>query len=219
MKKLFPIQLDELNPIRVLLILSFFAVIIIIGFLTMRRPLLSFEQDMNQSLTELNQSDAFFYPWQLEDFIKNKNQDIALFDIRDHFLYGQGSIPGSRNITAHDLALKENIEMLENLKKKGVTVVLYGEDQLQANGPWMLFRQVGFDNIKILVGGYKYYSLHKENLAAGKTDSTLLFERPRFDFATIAAQNGGATAAPEATAKKTITVQRKAKTGSAGGGC
>ena len=108
--------------------------------------------DVQQSLQEANNDDAFFYPWQLEDFLNNKNQNIVLFDIRDNFTFGQGHIPGAENMSAHDLTLEENIDRLKDMKEKGITVVLYGDDQLQVNGPWMLFRQVGFDNIKNITG-------------------------------------------------------------------
>jgi 3-mercaptopyruvate sulfurtransferase SseA len=97
-------------------------------------------------------------------------------------------------------------------------VVLYGDDQLQANGPWMLFRQVGFDNVKILIGGYQYYSRHKENLAASKNDSALIFEIPRYDFEKTAKQSSQ-NLDNNPLEKKSIVVERKQKSGSAGGGC
>ena len=37
-----------------------------------------------------------------------------------------------------------------------MVAILYGKDQLETNSPWMLLCQLGFDNIKVLFGGYDY---------------------------------------------------------------
>lgn len=211
-------HVHELNPWRTTIVLSIFVIILIIGFVTMRKPILSYELDMKQSLKEANAPDTDFYPWQLNDVLNNESKNVVLFDIRDHFIYGQGHIPGAENLSAQDLSKKESIERLEELKDKGITVVLYGEDQLQANGPCMLFRQVGFDNVKALVGGYQYYAAHKDDLAASKNDSTLLRETPRYDFAEMAAPKDGSKIST-ATAKKPVTIKRRKKTSAVAGGC
>jgi len=212
-------HVHELNPWRTLIALSLFIIILIIGFFTMHQPFITFDKDMEQSLTDLKNNDGIFYPWQLDNFINKKNQNVVLFDIRDRFIYGQGNIPGSENISAHDLTQNESIERLEDLKEKNITVVLYGEDQLEANGPWMLFRQFGFDNVKVLVGGYQYYAQHKDNLAATKNDTTLLKGNPRYDFAEIASRSGDRSAITQSAEKKPVVIKRKAKTAAAAGGC
>jgi len=212
-------HVHELNPWRTLIVLSLFIVILIVGFFTMYHPFITFEKDMQQSLNDLKQNDGYFYPWQMDSFINKENQNIVLFDIRDGFVYGQGNIPGSENISAHDLTLNESIERLEDLKEKNITVVLYGEDQLAVNGPWMLFRQVGFDNVKVLLGGYQYYVQPQNNFAASKNDTTLLKGNPDYDFAEIASQTGGTGENVSSETKKPVVVTRKAKTSTAAGGC
>ena len=210
-------HVHELNPWRTLIALSVLVIIIIIGFLTMSKPLLTYKLDMNQSISELDKKDALFYPWQLDSFLNQKMQNVVLFDIRDNFVYGQGHIPGAENMSANDLTKAENIERLEDLAKKGVTVVLYGEDQLQANGPWMLFQQTGFSNVKILLGGYKYYVEHKNDLAAAKNSDDFQEGIPRYDYASMAAPKDGAELnVPE---KEPVTVRRRVKTSAAAGGC
>jgi rhodanese-related sulfurtransferase len=213
-------DIHELNPWRTLIALSIFIVILIVGFFTMHKPIISFEKDMNQSLADLKQSDMLFYPWQLESFINKQDQNIVLFDIRDKFIYGQGNIPGSENISAHDLTMNESIERLKELKDKNITVVLYGNDQLEANGPCMLFRQVGFVNVKVLAGGYQFYAQHKDNLTACKNNTTLIKGKPHYDFANIASQMGGEEENISSTdAKKPVVVTRKVKVAAAAGGC
>ncbi len=210
-------HVHELNPWRTLIALSAFVIILIVGFLTMSKPLISYKSDMNQSVEMLNQDDAFFYPWQLDEFIKNKPQNVVLFDIRDNFVFGQGHIPGAENLSANDLTQEQNIERLGKLNEMGVTVVLYGEDQLQANGPWMLFRQVGFENVKILLGGFQYYAEHKDDLLSTKDDNSFLKGEPRFDYAEKAAPKEGTVSTT--AEKQPVQVQRRQKTSAAAGGC
>ena len=211
-------HVHELNPWRTIIALSVFVIILIVGLLTMSKPLLTYKLDMHESLEDLNQKDAFFYPWQLNSFLNNEMQNVVLFDIRDNFVYGQGHIPGAENISANDLTQEENIKRLEDLNEKNITMVLYGEDQLQANGPWMVFREVGLNNVKVLLGGYGYYSQHKNDLAASKTDTSFQKGFPRYNFAEMAAPKQGA-AVNKTTEKKPVEIRRRKKTNVAAGGC
>lgn len=211
-------HVHELNPWRTLIVLSIFVVTIIIGFFTLPRPLLTYKLDMNQSIDELNKKDALFYPWQLDSFLNKKMDHVVLFDIRDRFVYGQGHIPGAENLSANDLTQENNIERLEKLNEMNVTVVLYGKDQLQANGPWMLFRQVGLNNVKILTGGYQYYIKHKDNLTETKTGTEFQKEIPRYDYAEMASPKDGSVINTSSD-KKPVTIRRREKTSAAAGGC
>lgn len=202
-----------------MIVLSLFIVLLIVGFLTMSRPELTFEKNMEQSLTDLGNTEAVFNPWELEGIINGTEKNVVLFDIRDKFVYGQGNIPGSENISAHDLTLSENIERLKDLKDKNITVVLCGKDQLEANGPWMLFRQIGLDNVKVLLGGYDYFAKHKDNLAETEEDILLIKGYPNHDFAEIAAPQNGANVNAQTSDKKPVVVVRRQKTTVASGGC
>ncbi len=211
-------HVHELNPWKTIIALSVFVVVLLVGFLTMSKPLLTYKLDMHESLEDLNQKDALFYPWQLNSLLNNEMQNVVLFDIRNNFVFGQGHIPGAENISANDLIQEEVIKRLEDLNKKNITMVLYGEDQLQANGPWMVFREVGLNNVKVLLGGYGYYIQHKNDLAATKTDTTFLKGFPRCDFAEMAAPRKGA-AAVSTTEKKPVQIRQRKKTNAAAGGC
>lgn len=211
-------HIHELNPWRTLIALSAFVFILIIGFVFRTKPTLTYDKSISESVSALTDSEAYFNPWELEDVIANKAGDVVLFDIRDNFIFGQGHIPGAENMSANDLTSKENIDRLKNLKEQGLTVVLYGEDELQANGPWMLFRQVGFDNIKLLKGGYSYYKEYQSNLSAAKNDDSYQKGNARFDYAEMAAPKDGAALASD-TENKPVQVQRRQKSNVAAGGC
>ena len=210
-------HIHELNPWRTVIALSLFVVVIIIGFLTMSKPLISYELNMEESIKELSEAEMYFYPWELEAVINNEIDTVVLFDIRDNFVFGQGHIPGAENMSAYELSKEENIKRLEELKENRYTVVLYGEDELQANGPLMLFRQAGFDNVRLLLGGYQYYLENKDDLYYTVDDDIYLKGMPRYDFADMAAPKEGA----ESTAddKQPVQVQRRQKSNVAAGGC
>jgi len=210
-------HIHELNPWRTLIALSAFVILLIVGFLTMHKPIISYQLAMDESIKELTEAELYFYPWDLEAVIAKETDSILLFDIRDRFVFGQGHIPGAENLSANDLTKEENIERLEELKASGITVVLYGEDELQANGPLMLFRQVGFDNIKLLLGGYNYYIQHKDDLYSTVDDDGYLKGFARYDYAEIAAPKLGA--GNNAADKKPVEVQRRQKSNVAAGGC
>ncbi len=206
------------NPWITIVGFSAIVIIIIASIIVMSKPVLTYKTDLHESLEDLTNKDALFYPWQLNDLLNNKMQNVALFDIRNDYVFSHGHIPGAENIQAEDLSKKEFIKRLNKLKEKNITVVLYGDDQLQANGPWMLFRQVGFSNVKVLLGGYQYYIQHQNDLSAIKADTTFEKGVPMYDFAKMAAPKNGAAVNVE-NEKKTVEIRRRKKTTSVAGGC
>ncbi len=41
---------------------------------------------------------------------------------------------------------------------ESLTVILIAETQSEANGPWMLLKQLGYNNLKVMLGGWNYYA-------------------------------------------------------------
>ncbi len=212
-------HVHELNPKKTLITVILFVLVILIGFITLKKPNFRYKANMEQSLEMLKDKDACFHPWQLADVLSEVDASVTLIDIRDKFVFGQGHIPGAENISAYDLTEGENIQHLKELQKAGKTVVLYGDDQLQANGPWMWFRQVGFDNVKILLGGYEYYTAHKEHLAETKGMDDYIKGIARYDYAKVASRGTSVSQGTSSNAKKPVVVRRKKKAAVAAGGC
>ncbi len=210
-------HVHDLNPKKALATIIIFVIIIILGFVTLKRPKFIYKVSLQESIELLKDKNAYFYPWQLVDVINKVDNNIVLIDIRDIFSYGQGHIPGSENISAYDLTSKKYIEYLNRLNAEGKTVVLYGNDQLEANGPWMWFKQVGYENFKVLLGGYKYYLAHKDNLEETKSDKSYILEVPDFNFAEVA--NKGASIQSTTKNTKVPVIKRKKKKTVAAGGC
>ncbi len=210
-------HVHDLNPKKTLITMIAFVALIVVGFLTMHKPLLSYTLDLEQTLETVHNKSADFSPSELDAYLKEPTHNIVLIDIRDRFSYGQGHIPGAKNISAYDLSQEQNIALLNDYKDKGITVVLYGNDQLQANGPWMLFRQVGFDNVKVLLGGYAYYKdqLYDENAKKNSFEKEVAL----YDYAKVAQDVDSDSDNSSTITKKPAIVLRKKKPRKASGGC
>lgn len=211
-------HVHELNPKKTLIVLVAFVLLLLIGFLTMKKPLINYQLDMKQSIEMLYDSNAYFHPAKLVDVLNKTEQKVVLIDLRNNFEFGQGAIPGAENISTVDLTREENIERLQEFQKQGVTVVFYGEDQLEANGPWMLFNQLGFNNVKILLGGYNFYREWQDNAMDSLMDDSYIRGVPRYDFTEVAA---GSIVSDEEqnTDKSAINITRRKKPAVASGGC
>lgn len=210
-------HVHDLNPKKTLWAVIIFVVLIVIGFVTMKRPTMNYEQSVKQSIQMLSDTSGYyFYPSQLVDVLNHQNKNVVLIDIRNKYQYGQGHIPGAKSIPSFDLAKKENLEMLEGFKEHHVQVVLYANDQLEATGAWFFFRQVGFSNVSVLLGGYDFYVAHQHNLKATGTMSEYRKGAARYDFAKVAKSTSNAVNTQK-TAKPVVFKRRKKATVAAGG--
>ena len=159
------------------------------------------------------------YPYELEDIFSGAIDTVILIDIRDKFEFGRGHIDGAENISAITLINQDNIKRLKKTVEEGRTIVIYGNDQLEANGPWMVFRQLGFDNVKVLLGGYNFYKDWKDMLGDTYYEDSYLLGAPRYDFAEVAASASMIGGESESESQKPVTVKRKKKSSVAEGGC
>lgn len=135
-----------------------------------------------------------------------------LIDIRTSDLFMQGHAENALNIPLRQLLDKESIVLINQLSANGKDIVLYGSDELQATAPWLLFQQLGYNNIKLLVGGITSGGAMNETAKASS-------EGPIFDPAMLNVKTVQ-TKAPEAkVVSKRETVVPVRKETSSGGGC
>ena len=212
-------HVHETNPKKTFFTVIIFLVIIIIGLITIRKPDLKYQLNPQQTVELVTLGEYVMYPYELEDILSGAIDTVLLIDIRDRFEFGRGHIEGAENISAITLLTHENIQRLEQLKEDGMTVVVYGNDQLQANGPWMLFRQLGFDNVKILLGGYDFYKEWKDDLGAIYYEDSFLLGSPCYNYAEVAESAKVTRQDSENEIKTPVNVQRKTKSKAAEGGC
>ena len=145
---------------------------------------------------------------------------MAVFiDVRSVYDFEKGHIENAINISVANLLDDSYKESYENWKNDSLLVVLYGNDELQANAPWMLLYELGYTNTRVLLGGYGYIDrLYLDELEEGET---FTIEDPAYDFAGILKEVEEIKKSPvviEKAEKKEVVVQKKVKK-SAEGGC
>jgi len=212
-------HVHETNPKRTIVTVIIFVAIILIGLLTIRSPKLKYALSPQQTVDLVTQEEGVMYPYELKSVLSGTIDTVMLIDIRDKFEYGRGHLKGAENIAAITLLNEENSKRLEQLKEDGMTVVIYGNDQLQANGPWMVFRQLGFDNVKVLAGGYDFYNEWKDKLDDTSNEDSYLLGIPRFDYAEVASSETNVEDAGTGQTTTPVTITRRKKTKVAEGGC
>jgi len=206
-------HVHELNPKRTVITMVIFVIVIIAGLLTLTNPRLKYALSPEQTILMVVSDDNGISPDKLENFLTGSTVNVEVIDIRNHYEFARGHIPGARNISAVELLEKDNIKWLKKLQEDGFIVIIYGEDQIQANGPWMVFQQIGLGNVNVLLGGYQHYlSVKNQN---GITYSP---DKAEFNYAEVAKVStvGDETNKP---AIKTTIVRRKKKGAAVAGGC
>ena len=211
-------HVHETNPKRTFITVIIFIAVIVVGLLTIRSPKLKYAITPDQTVELVTLEEQVMYPYELEDIFSGAIDTVILIDIRDKFEFGRGHIQGAENISAITLLNQDNMKRLEQLKDDNMTVVIYGNTQLEANGPWMVFRQLGFDNVRILLGGYDFYKDWSEMLGDTYYEDSYMLGAPRFDYTEVAA-SVNVSAPDQNENKKPVKVTRKKKSNVAEGGC
>jgi rhodanese-related sulfurtransferase len=210
----------ELNRTKRLLVISLlFALIIIIGLLTIQRPGLSYQLNADQALEEAMSLTGEYFPEEVPMLVEYEDPAFQLIDIRSPGEFLKGHIETAINVPVYNLLDPDISDLLRKLEKDSVTVILYGKDQLEANAPWLLLRQMGYDNIKILLGGYDYYANGPLDFYDMPETPEYLVEEPKYDFAAIIEHAGLDQGTAPSDEPEVIIPTRKKKKTLVEGGC
>jgi len=213
--------MKELTKTRRLTIsILVFVFILVIGFLTFRTPKLVYQLAPEASLEELYNYENEMIPDEIMDILAYGDSNSILIDVRDPYEYNKGYLGEALNIPVSEILMEESISFFEEMKKDSAIVILYGDDQLEANGPWMLLHQLGFDNIKILLGGYDYMTNEEVDYYNMPEIPLYFVEEPQINFAEFienASLNAGQIDEQSEEPKQIIPVKRKKKVVAEGG--
>lgn len=127
-----------------------------------------YKQTPQEALVDLAKGEGIILPQDAVHLSQGKGDANYVFiDIRTPYDYVKGHIEGAVNLPSSSILTTEAQEVFEKLYVAKTTAVLYGNSQNQANTPWLILKQIGFDNVKILAGGYSTFSafLNKDSLA------------------------------------------------------
>lgn len=159
-----------------------FILVIVIGLLTINRPDLKFSMSMEEAIEQVMLNEDEMYPEDLVGIIEMEEPGYVLIDLRNPYEFMKSHINGAVNIPSNSILDKANLKMFKQHLADSVTVVVYGQTQLEANGPWMILKQMGFQNIKVLMGGYHYFTTGPLDFYDMPEVPEYLVEEPAYDF-------------------------------------
>lgn len=121
------------------------------------RKIIPFEIKPDKVLSDVLNENNRISPIKVAKFIINNDSSVILVDIRSQFKYLKGHLPNAINIYKADVLDKENIGFFRSLKQKNKRAILYGDNVIEANTPYMILTQVGVEGIVLMESGYSFF--------------------------------------------------------------
>lgn len=197
--------MKELEKVKRISIAStLFILAVIIGVLTYERPENLYAVDTRATLEKLTGDD---YIISLDEV---NSRDFALVDVRSPYEFERGHLENAINISTPDILEEENKALLQELQASNKTAVLYGRDIEEANIPFLLLYQLGYENLKILSVDNRF---EQNNLITESKE----IEKPVADiqaFITESVRNSNKKVEVQdikPVPRKVITIQKKKK--------
>lgn len=206
---------------KLILAVVLFVAIIIIGLLTMRKPNLNYELTEQQTLAAVISSEDQVSPEKALQFLQAKDPAFQFVDLRNPDEFIKGHPEGAVNIPLSNLLSKESQELLKQQEKNNKTLIIYGADQLQVTAPWLLLKQLGYEKVKVLQGGYSYLTGNQVSTADSLPKLSYDAEAAHFNFAEMV-QGKSKTEkgiSPKILPQKVTTKPKPKSTAPAAGGC
>lgn len=208
---------------NIIALLALLIVVITVAAVAIRNAgQVEYKGDLKHALALLNSGEGEISPAELQQMLQDKTKTVVPVDIRSEIEFSRGHIEGAVNIPAYDLLGKRSLRFFKKLSKDNGMAVLYANTQSEANGQYLLLKQVGIENAGILQGGYLLCaqmpladSLMKAKIPVWAAElcriDTLAMKAPKAD------KTNAVTATKQDKPKQTVTpVKKQASTG---GGC
>ncbi len=146
------------NIKKLTLILVTVAALVLIGVLALKRTAFDYSLSAEEMVNQILLREGEIQPEEARRIIAIEEPGYRLIDIRNPFEYQKGYLGNALNIPRNQILEKEFINRLKSFSRDSIKVVLYGTNPVDANGPWMILRQLGFTNVWILPWDYDYIS-------------------------------------------------------------
>ena len=211
--------MKELKRTRRLTIASIlFVIVIIFGMITLSKPDFEYQISPELMLEEVYNLDNEMLPDEAMEILAYEDSSFVFVDLRSAHEYNIGFLGNAIHIPVSDILDESSIEFYKRMAKDSVTIILYANDQRAANGPWMLLKQLGFNNMKVLLGGYNYIADEDIDYYDMPEIPEYFVEEPILDFAAFMEEAGSIQVSEAEEQKKTVLpVKRKKKVISEGG--
>ena len=197
--------MKELEKVKRISIAStLFILAVLVGLLTFKRPKNMYAISTKTTLENLTTKTYLISTDEIS------YSGMVLIDTRSPYEYDKGHLENAINIPSAEILSDENQSKFQEYMNSNLTVVLYGNSPEEANIPFSILEQLGFDNIKVLAASISYF---QNKLIITKSD----IEKPVADikgFLEESAKNSNSEVKEEPqepTVKKIIPVQKKKK--------
>ncbi len=213
-------MLEELNKTNRLTITVIIIVLAILaGLITFRRPDVKYSLSSAESLALLNDPALVFMPEQAFTSLKDSAGKTVFVDVRNSIAFERSHVKNSINIPVRELFSKKNKTIFSDIEKAGQTLIVYGETQQQANGPWLMLRQIGYKNVLLFTGSYAQLNPKPDSLTKllPQLSETPLIDTVALKALTTPLYTDKTANKENATGKKKVAPVKKEA--SSGGGC
>jgi len=133
-------------------------IIMVVGFVSIKRSNLNYVLPPEALIEEFYNLDNEMIPEEAADIVAYEDSTFVFLDIRNQYEFDRGHIENAINIPSASLLAKSSLKYFQKLEGDSISIVLYANTQLEVVGAWMLMKQLGFQNLKMLLGGYSYYA-------------------------------------------------------------
>ena len=193
-----------------------FAIIIILGVVFVKEPSKKYRITTEDMLTELQTYEDVVGPEKVMDILYGDDNLYQFIDLRSSHDFIKGHLEDAINIPIHKILDDEYAKILNQDERINI---LYYSDHCGACGPWMILKQLGYKNNKILLGGYDYVN---DFILKEFTPMTGNFknEKAKYDFVKIVSETAGAGSGITQSSKSSkLAPVKKKKKKMQDGGC
>jgi len=206
---------------RLLMVVAAFVLVIIIGLVTFKKPEVKYVLSPSESLALLSDTASDVTPEQAAVLLGDSSGKVVFVDVRNSVAFGKGHLKNAVNIPVRELFSKKSRTIFRDIAKTGQTVVMYGETEQQALGPWIMLRQTGYNNVKLVTGNYS--QLNRANADSLINLLPQYSETPLIDTTALKSISSPVTSDAKDTQNITKTEKKSVtpvkKSASSGGGC
>jgi rhodanese-related sulfurtransferase len=195
------------------------AAILVIGLVTLKKPEVSYTRSADETLGVIISSEDVISPEEMIQIMQQTDSRYFLVDVRNPVEFHKSHIGQAVNIPVQDILNRQNLKTFTKLSKDGVTIVLVGKDQLEANGAWLILKQTGYDNVRVMPGGYDYYADKGISNNSFTEIPANVAEKARCDFKAVLSSFGSVNSSVVTKTPEPVNIIKKEKKSATEGGC
>jgi rhodanese-related sulfurtransferase len=196
-----------------------FVGVLLIGFLFSKSSSLPFKLSPQATIDYLMEADYQILPEDVDYYVEFEEPGYVYVDIRNPYEFAKGNIATSVNIPQTDLLQEESLAFFDAAQHDSLTVVLIHKDEASVTGPWLILKQLGYDNLMAMKGGWNYYANESLDPYDMPEVPKYMVEEPAYDFVAIMEMMQASPAAASDDAPEVVLPTRKKKKNVIEGGC